>query len=143
MGDLTESVKGINIGEIALFLRFVIALIGLLKKAYDFISIPGIQNKKEHERIEKMIADQTTDIKTMIDDLSLNIQKSKETSALMIRAKIKECYLKFMARGWVTTDELAMFKELLDEYWDLGHNHLSEQYLKDVERLTIKPYGHD
>lgn len=143
MGDLTDHFKAISVGEIALFLGFVIALIGLLKKAYDFISIPGIQNKKEHERIEKMIADQTADIKTMIGDLSINIQKSKETSALMIRARIKEWYLKFMARGWVTTDELAMFKELLDEYWDLGHNHLSTQYLKDVEKLTIKPYGRD
>lgn len=143
MDRLTEGFKALTLGDIVAFVLLLVAFIAGINKLYEYFDKPKKKNTADHERLEKLILEKTLSIEKLIGVLNDDIKNSRETDALMIRVRIKEWHLKFTSRKWITIDELAMFKELLDEYWKLGHNHLSSQYLKDVEKLETKPYGYD
>lgn len=156
--NLVDILQNATLLDVSLIIIFCSSLFGSIFKIVRSVLKPKEKNDAEHKRLEELVETKiqetrseneknikkaTEEIKNMLLDISLNNENREKTDALMLRIKIKELHYKYISRDFITSDELGVYKELLTTYWDLGYNHISKQYLIDVERLKVKPYGYD
>lgn len=63
---------------------------------------------------------------------------SHDALKILLKSQLKEYYLEYTERGYVTTDELDACIEIYETYHNLGGNGTGTKMIEDVKRLPIK-----
>ena len=70
------------------------------------------------------------------------LMKSKENDSngikILLKSNMRELHAEYIAKGYVTSDELAEFKDMYDAYHNLKGNGRGTIWMEDIDKLERK-----
>lgn len=93
----------------------------------------------ETEAKRKAEAEWRGRIEKSMDEMKVEITKSKNAQQSTMRQSLIHSYEKYVTRGWLTTEELAAWLDMHDKYSAMGFNGLIDTYREHIVQLEIKP----
>lgn len=70
-----------------------------------------------------------------IKDLREEHKLTRKTRKVLMRSEIRNLYLEYTSRGWITVCELGEFREIFDMYVASGGNGTAKTMAEAVEKL--------
>lgn len=67
-----------------------------------------------------------------------NRKDNRKMRRLIFRAEIRDLYREYIARGWLTVEELGEFIELVDAYHDSGGNGTATKMSDEIHKLEVR-----
>lgn len=74
----------------------------------------------------------------IVKDLWTERKTTTKTRKILMRSEIRNLYMEYTARGWVSVCELGEFREIFDMYVASGGNGTAKAMSDAVENLEVR-----
>ena len=119
------------------WLTALVAIIAAVGTIYGWVIRPIKQSIQHQQELDQQQTKKIDEVKTMIEDLSKRVDSNQSEYVRDRLETLREHYCYEV--GWASAEEKRRIIEWYESYRARGFNHLSESYVKDIEKLPERP----